>query len=160
MSHTLRDDAVATNTAAANTFLALSGVYLNGLEKLAALNLSAALEALNSCASATKTLSEAKAGKDYANVLSEIGQPMLEEAVTHTRKMYEIMVKTQQELATVINRQFAYPQFAWADGNALSAMFAKNLQQFGAAAEDNFAAAAKAGSRVVAATTSNARTVS
>lgn len=162
MSRTHRDDAVATHTAAANTLFTLSSVYLESLEKLTALNLNAAREALDSCASATKTLSEVKSGKDYGKFLSELGQPMLEKAVSHTRSMYEIMAKTQEELSTVLKEQFAHPQMAWSDwagGNALSEMFTKGLQQFTDAAKDNFAAASEAGSKVVAATTSSPRKI-
>src|SRR6185369_8302696 len=109
MSHTNRDDAVTPITAPANAFLALSKVYLESVERLTSLNLNAAREALDSCASATKSLSEAKAGKDYGKFLSELGQPMLEKAVSHTRNVYEIMTKTQEELSTVLKEQFAYP---------------------------------------------------
>lgn len=162
MSHTHRDDAVATHTAAANTFFTLSSVYLESLEKLTALNLNAAREALESCAAATKTLSQVKSGKDYGKFLSELGQPMLEKAVSHTRNVYEIMAKTQEELSTVLGEQFAHPPIAWAGwagGNALSEMFTKGLKQFTASAKDNFAAASEATSRVVAATTSNPRKI-
>lgn len=157
MSHTYRDDAVASITAPANAFLALSKVYLEGVERLTSLNLNAARETLDSWASATKSLSEAKAGKDYGKFLSEFRQPMLEKAVSHTRNVYEIMTKTQEELSTVLKEQFAGAD--WAGGNALSAMFTKGLQQFTAAAKDNFAAASEAGSRVAAATSSNPRKI-
>jgi phasin family protein len=162
MSHTYRDDVVASVTAPANACLALSKVYLEGVERLTSLNLNAAREALDSYASATKSLSEAKAGKDYGKFLSELGQPMFEKVVSHTRNVYEIMTKTQEELSTVLKEQFAHSPMAWADwagGNALSAMFTKGLQQFTAAAKDNFAAASEAGSRVAAATTSNPRKI-
>lgn len=162
MTHTHRDDAVAANTVAANTFLRLSSVYLESFERLTALNLNAAREALESCAAATKTLSEVKSGKDYGKFLSGFGQPTLEKAVSHTRNMYEIMAKTQEELSTVFQEQFAHPPMAWADwagGKALSEMFTKGLQQFTASAKDNFAAASEASSRVVAATTSNPRKI-
>jgi phasin family protein len=157
MSHANRDDVVASNTAAANSFVTLSRVYLDGVERLTSLNLNAAREALDTCASATKSLSEAKAGKDYGKFLSELGQPMFEKAVSHTRNVYEIMTKTQEELSAVLKEQFAGAD--WAGGNALSAMFTKGLQQFTASAKDNFAAASEAGSRVAAATTSNPRKI-
>lgn len=162
MSHTQRGDAVATNTAAANTFLTLSRVYLESLERLTALNLNAAREALESCAAANKTLSEVKSGEDFGKFLSGFGQPMLEKAVAHSRNAYEVIAKAQEELASVIKEQFAHPQMPWpglAGGNALSEMFTKGLQQFTAAAKDNFAAASEASSRVVAATTSNPRKI-
>jgi phasin family protein len=162
MSHTHRDDAVASNTAASNAFLALSRVYLESVESLTSLNLNAAREALESYAAATKTLSEVKYGKDYGKFLSELGQPMLEKAVSHTRNMYEIMAKTQEELSTVLKEQFAHPPMAWADwagGNAVSEMFTKGLQQFTASAKDNFAAASEASSKSVAATTSHPKKV-
>lgn len=162
MSHTHRDDAVASFTAPATAFLALSKVYLEGVERLTSLNLNAAREALDSCASAAKTLSEAKAGKDYGKFLSELGQPMLEKAVSHTRNTYELMTKIQEELSTVLKEQFAHPQLAWAGlagGNTLSEIFTKGLQQFTSAAKNNFAAASEASSKVVAAAASNARKI-
>lgn len=162
MSHTYRNDVAGSITVPANAFLALSKVYLEGVERLTSLNLNAARETVDSYASATKTLSEAKAGKDYGKFLSELGQPMLEKAVSHTRSTYEIMTKTQEELSTVLKEQFAHPQMAWADwagGNTLSEMFTKGLQQFTAAAKDNFAAASEASSKIVNAAASNSRKI-
>ena len=131
MSSLVRDDAVASITTASNAFLALSSVYLESVESLTSLNLNAAREAVASCASATETLSDVISGKDYSKVLSEIGQPMLEKAVSHSRDLYGIMAKTQEELSTVIKEQLAHPPIIWAGlagGDSLPAIFAKGLQ--------------------------------
>jgi phasin family protein len=160
--NTVRDDTVASIAAAADGFQALSKVYLAGVESLTSLNLNAARETVENCASATAVFSDAKAGKDYGKLLSEFGQPMFERAVGHSRNVYAIMAKTQEELTSVIKDKFDFPPMAWADwagGNALTEMFTKGVEQFTASAKDNFAAASEAGSKAISATTSSPRKV-
>ncbi len=160
MSNTQRDAAAASTAAATNSFLTLSQLYLSGIEDISSLNLKAAREVLEDYASAAKALSAPTAGKDYANVLSEFGQPMFAKAVTHSRNMWEVMAKTQTEMSAVFKDQLALPQMAWAgagDWNELSAMFTKGFKQFTDSATDNSKAATDASVKAISETTSSAK---
>ncbi len=156
MPNTLR----TTNTVAVEAFLTLSKVYLTSIERLAALHLTTAREAIESCAEATTTLAEAKAAKDLNGFLSLLGQPAWERALTYSRSTYEIIAKTQEEMSKVIAGQFARPHQATsglAGWNAMSDMFTKGIQQITTSVSENMAAAAHASAKAVAATTTDTR---
>lgn len=162
MSNTLRNDAIATNTVAVDSFLILSKVYLASIERLSALNLNAARESIDDCAAATKTLAGTKADSDFINLLSVIGQPMWEKALTHSRHTFEIIAKTQEEVSKVIAGQLAQLQLAPAaltGWNAMSDIYAKGLQQFTASAAEQVAAATGAKPKAVAGTMTDAKRV-
>ena len=163
MSNTLRNDAIATNTVAVDSFLTMSKVYLASIERLSALNLNAARESIEDCAAATKSLAETKPGSDFTNLLlSVIGQPLWEKAFTHSRRTYEIIAKTQEEMSKVIAGQLAQPNLASAGlpgWNAMSDMYTKGLQQFTASAAASAAAATGAIPKAVVGTTTDAKKV-
>ena len=160
MTNTQRDTTAASTAAAANSFLTFSQLYLSGIEDISALNMKAAREALDDYASAAKALLAPTTGEDYAKVLSEFGRPMFDKALTHSRNMYEVMAKTQNEMSAVFKDQLALPQMAWAgagDWNELSGMVTKGFEQFSASATDNLKAATDASAKAIAATTSSAK---
>ena len=159
MSNAQRNTAAST-AAAENSFMTLSQVYLSSIEDIASLNLKAAREALEDYASAAKALSAPTAGTDYAKVLSDLGQPMFDKALTHSRNMCELMAKTQNEMSAVFKNQLTHPQMAWAgavDLNELSGMFTKGFEQLSASASDNSKAATDASAKAIAETASSAK---
>jgi phasin family protein len=107
MSDTLRNDADATETAVADAFLRLSKVYLASIQRLSALNLIAAREAVERYAAATKALSESNPASNFSDLPSDLIQPMWEEEVTHSRSTYETIAKTQEEMSNLIKGQLA-----------------------------------------------------
>lgn len=162
MSNALQNNAIATNTLAVNSFRSLSKVYLTSIERLAALNLNTAREAVEDCALATKTLSDAKAGNDFNSILSALGQPMWEKALAHSRNTYDIMAQTHEEMSKVIMGQLAQPQLAsagLAGWTVLAEMFTKGVQEISASAAENVAAAADTTHKVIAVTKTDAKKV-
>lgn len=160
MSNTLHNDVIITNTAAVDAFLSLSKVYLASIERLSALNLSTAREAVEDCTAASKTLTEAKAGDDLVGLLSGLGQPMWEKALAHSRNTYEIVAKSHEEMSKVIAGRLAQPQLAssgLAGWSVLSEMFTNGVQQIGAAAAENVAASVGARAKVVAVPSTDAK---
>lgn len=157
MSNTTRD-AVAANTLAADAFLTLSKVNLASVERLSALNLNTLREAIEDCTAATKTLSEktlseARGGDVFQNLLSVFGPTMWEKALTHSRNTYEIIAKTHEEISKVIIAQLSQPYVTPVGMNAMFDLFAKGAQQVTASVKENVAIAGDAGSKAAAATT-------
>lgn len=160
MSNTTRD-VVAANTLAADAFLTLSKVNLASIERLSALNLNTLREAIEDCTAATKTLSEktlseARGGDVFQNLLSVFGPTMWEKALTHSRNTYEIIAKTHEEISKVIVAQLSQPYMTSVGPvgmNAMFDLFAKGSQQVTASVNENVAIADEAGSKAVAATT-------
>jgi phasin family protein len=155
--NTQRDSAA---TAAGNPILTLSTLYWRSVEDIAALNLNAARAAFDDCASVGRALSAPMAGKDYAQCLSALGQPMFDKAVTHSRDLCNVMAKTQQEMTTAMKAQLAFPPMAWpgsGDWSELSGMFSKGFEQLTARAMENVNATTEASNKAVAAATLAAR---
>lgn len=157
MSNAIRTDAVTSTHAAADTCLSLANVYLEGVERLASLNLTTAREAIGACGAATQTLFEAQKGGDYTQVLKGLGQPMWDKAVAHSRGSYQIMLETSEALSGLIKAQWAQGPFAVTSWNGFSELFTQGVQQLTATAKENMASATQASSKMVAASSGAAR---
>jgi len=144
MSKTNSHDTIASNTAAVDAFLSLSQVYLTGIERLSALNLTTARDAVESTSSATNTLAEAGAARDWNVFLSSWGRPVWEKAMAYSREAIEIIAQTQGEMSKlIVGQQAGQPQMissGLAGWNAMSDMFATSAQLMSASAANSIAA--------------------
>ena len=156
MSKTISHDAIATNTAAIDAFMSLSQVYLTGIERLCALNLNTARDAVETGSAATRSFLEGGASQDWNGLLSVMGQPVWEKTMAYSRRTVEIVAHTHEEMTKLIAGQFDQPQIAGsglARWNAMTNLFAQGVQQMSTSAANSITAAsgrAKAATAIAA----------
>ena len=97
----------ASNKAAVDSLLAVANTALATAERIAALNLGAARTALEDSATATRAVLGAKNPNEAAALQSSLVQPAVEKAVSYSRSLYEISSESQQQLAKMLEAQFA-----------------------------------------------------
>ena len=97
----------ASNQAAVESLLALANTALASAERVAALNLSTARDALKDSASNAKTLLAAKDPQQALAAQSALVQPAVEKAVAYSKSMMEISSDSQQQFAKMLENTFA-----------------------------------------------------
>ena len=97
----------ASNKATVDSLLAVANTALATAERIAALNLGAARTALEDSSSAAKALSAVKNPNEAVALQSAMVQPAVEKAVDYSRSLYEISSDSQQQLAKMLEAQFA-----------------------------------------------------
>jgi phasin family protein len=163
----------AANKATVDSLLAVANTALATAERIAALNLGTARSALEDSASATKAVLGVKSPNEAAALQTSMVQPAVEKAVSYSRSLYEISSESQQQIAKMIEAQFAdfqkqiagmvnqaakaappgsetivaAMQSAIAAANSAFSNMATMTKQFTDAAQANMAAATKAASK-------------
>ena len=97
----------ASNKATVDSLLAVANTALATAERIAALNLGAARTALEDSASATKAVLAVKNPNEAVALQSSMMQPAVEKAVDYSRSLYQISSESQQQLARMLETQFA-----------------------------------------------------
>ena len=97
----------AQNQAAVESLLALANTALVSAERVAALNLSAARDALKDSAAGAKTLMAAKDPQQALAAQSSLVQPAVEKAVEYSKSMLEISNESQQQFVKTLESTFA-----------------------------------------------------
>lgn len=97
----------ASNKATVDSLLSVANTALATAERLAALNLGAARTALEDSASATKAVLAAKNPNEAVALQSSLVQPTAEKMVDYSRALFEISSDSQQQLAKMLEAQFA-----------------------------------------------------
>jgi len=97
----------ASNKATVDSLLAVANTALATAERIAALNLDAARTALEDSSSATKAVLAVKSPTDAAALQASVIQPAVEKATNYSRSLYEISSESQQQLAKMLEEQFA-----------------------------------------------------
>lgn len=97
----------ASNKATVDSLLAVANTALATAERIAALNLGAARTALEDSASATKAALAVKNPNEAVALQSSMVQPAVEKAVDYSRSLYQISTESQQQLAKMLETQFA-----------------------------------------------------
>ena len=97
----------AANKAAVDSLLSLANTALASAERIAALNLNTARSVLEDSVSNTKALMGAKDVQEAVSLQASLAQPGVEKAVAYTRSVYEISAQTKEDLAKVVESQFA-----------------------------------------------------
>lgn len=105
----------ASNQAAVESLLALANTALASAERVAALNLSTARDALKDSAAGAKTLMAAKDPQQALAAQSSLVQPAVEKAVEYSKSMFEITNESQQQFAKTLESTFAGYQQQVAD---------------------------------------------
>lgn len=97
----------ASNKATVDSLLAVANTALATAERIAALNLGTARAALEDSASATRAVLEVKNPNEVAALQSSLVQPAVQKAVNYSRSLYEISSESQQQVAKMLESQFA-----------------------------------------------------
>lgn len=97
----------ATNKANIEALLTLANTAFASAERLAALNLNTARSLMEDSVSNAKALLGAKDVQELLAVQSSLAQPSVEKAVAYSRSIYEIATQTQEEVAKIVEAQFA-----------------------------------------------------
>lgn len=97
----------ASNQAAVESLLALANTALASAERVAALNLSTARDALKDGASNAKTVLSAKDPQQALTAQSALVQPAVEKAVAYSKSLLEISSESQQQFARTLEATFA-----------------------------------------------------
>lgn len=97
----------ASNQAAVESLLALANTALASAERVAALNLSTARDALKDGVANTKTLMSVKDPQQALSAQSALVQPAVEKAVAYSKSMLEISTESQQQFAKTLENTLA-----------------------------------------------------
>ena len=97
----------AANKASVDAMLSLANTALASAERIAALNLNTARSMLEDGMSNTKAVLGAKDPQEAVSLSVAQAQPAVEQAVAYTRSLYEISAQSKDEIAKVLEAQFA-----------------------------------------------------
>ena len=97
----------AANKVAVDSLLTVANTALASAERIAALNLNTARSIIEDGVASTKTLMGAKDPQEAIALQASLAQPSVEKAVAYSRSIYEISAQTQEELAKMVEAQFA-----------------------------------------------------
>lgn len=104
---TTPDQMVAMHKAALESFQAMAAKSLEGMEKLAELNMAATKSTMEESAGQLKALFEVKDVKSFADLTVSSTQPIADKAAAYAKHVYEITSETGTELARLIEKQLA-----------------------------------------------------
>lgn len=156
MNEDLTTNALAGSKTAIDAFQAMAKIFLTSAERLSALNLSAAREAVeDQSAIARAMLGTRNPGDvgDVGDVQNTLAQPMINKALAYSRGTYEILTETQSDLSRLMAAQLPRMggQLPMPDWNAALDMFRAGARQFSDMAAKNAAATAETAASVGAA---------
>lgn len=97
----------ATQNNNAEVMMALVSAAFSGMEKLAALNLAASREFLNSSVSNTQQLMSIKDPQELAKVNSALAQPSVVKMLEYSRSVYDLATTLQKEITSVMEAQYS-----------------------------------------------------
>jgi phasin family protein len=97
----------ASNKATVDSLLAVANAALATAERVAALNLNTARNALEDTASATQAVLAVKNPSDASALHESVIKPTVEKAANYSRALYDISSESQQQLGKVLEDQFA-----------------------------------------------------
>jgi phasin family protein len=97
----------AANKASVDSMLSLANTALASAERIAALNLNTARSLIEDSVASSKALMGVKDVQGLVSLQSSLAQPNVEKAVAYSRSVYEISAQTQEELAKMVEVQFA-----------------------------------------------------
>jgi phasin family protein len=101
------DQLLAAHKANVDTALTVATTVFGSAERLVALNLNAARNVLDDSIATTKALLAAKDPQEVLSIQGSLAQPALERAVAYARNVYEISTQTNEELAKLVEAQYA-----------------------------------------------------
>jgi phasin family protein len=138
-------------------FHGLATIYLDGAERLTALNLNSTRELIDDtlAASTQRPSAGTDAGFNFPQVA--LVKPIVEKTIAYSRSAYEILLETQQEIIQTLSSQFtsANANFKMPlDWSAQFDMFTKGMQEVSSLTKKNTSATIEATKSAIAETNS------
>jgi phasin family protein len=97
----------SANKAGVEAVIGLASTQFAALERLSALNFSAAKSAFEEGLGRAKALMSAKDMQEYFTLNTAASQPALEKAIAYSRSVYEVAAQTQGEMAKFLEARAA-----------------------------------------------------
>src|SRR5574343_26766 len=97
----------AANKAAIDSLLSVANTALASAERVATLNLETVRSVLEDSVSGAKAIISAKDPQEALSIQASLTQPNIEKAVNYSKSIYEISTETQEQLAKMVESQFA-----------------------------------------------------
>ena len=104
---TIPENFASANKALAEKFLALTNTAFANTERVAALNLNFARSILEDSVANVMELFSAKDPQRFVALQTSFAQPAVEKVMTYSRSAYEIATQAQEEVAKLVEEQFA-----------------------------------------------------
>lgn len=101
------EQVIGANKAGMEALLGLASSQFAALERLSALNASAAKAAFEDSLGRAKSLLAAKDPQEYFTLNAAASQPNLEKAIAYSRSVYELAAQTQGEIAKFLEARAA-----------------------------------------------------
>jgi phasin family protein len=106
MSNNNLDQLAAAQKANAEVMMALMRTAFEGMEKLAALNMTASREFFNASVTNAQQLMSAKDAQELAKINSSLSQPNVQKLMDYSRNIYDLVTQLQQEVTQVMDAQY------------------------------------------------------
>lgn len=100
----------AAQKANAEVMTSLMRSALEGMQKMAELNMAATRDFFNATVASTNTLMSAKDPNEFAKLQQSLTRPNMDKMVSYSRGVYDLMTAMQKEITSVVESQ--YSQFA------------------------------------------------
>jgi len=97
----------SANKAGVEAVLGLASTQFAAIERLSALNFSAAKSAFEESLGRAKALLNAKDAQEYVSLNAAASQPAMDKAIAYSRSVYEVTAQAQGELAKFIEERAA-----------------------------------------------------
>lgn len=129
MSVAVTENTIRAQSAALDSFLAMSRLSLEGAERLSELNSAALRDAFTDSAAVARGFAEMTLTSDMQQIQSTLVAPMMNRALAYGRSVQELGAQTQQE----VSRQMQSQLSVLSEKTALSDSWQGVLARFGAA---------------------------
>jgi phasin family protein len=97
----------AANKAAVDSLLSVANTALASAERIASLNIETARSVLEDSVSSAKAIMGAKDPQEALAIQANLAKPSVDKAVAYSKSVYEISTETQEQLAKMVEAQFA-----------------------------------------------------
>ncbi|HET6757210.1 MAG: TIGR01841 family phasin [Burkholderiales bacterium] len=106
----------STAQAQIDSFSRASEIALEGVERVAALQIQTAKSAIADAVEASRSWASVKSPQDWAAFNSNLVQPSVEKVTNYTRSLYDALATTQSELSKLVEERVAEANKAFVAG--------------------------------------------
>lgn len=141
----MTDELSNTGNQTVDAFHDIARICLTSVERLSALNISAARDAIEDQTAMARALLGIRTPGEAEGVRRDVAQPMIDKALAYSRSAYEILAETQSQLSKLTVSQFSGTGMRLpmpVDWSAAFELFRTSARQFSDMAAQNMTAAA------------------
>ena len=106
MSTNNLEQVAAAQKASAEVMTSIMRTAFEGMEKLAALNMTASREFFNASVANAQQLMSAKDAQELAKINSNVAQPNVQKMMDYSRSVYDLVTELQQQITSVMDSQY------------------------------------------------------